>query len=252
MPRHKQPSATDPQSHKNQSSKATGSPDSWKWKTFGFIAFLLVVALLWTTGLFQNLFAGPKVPLPRSVLNLSLGMTMDEVLEKYPDMNLGGLFEDNPKMTLDEILKKHHALKKKLPELRKTLRPFNNDPLFGITTLSATTGLTEAASVDLLFFKGKLYFMSVMWETEAAKKLPVLEWAKQYRRWNKKSADSTENLGSQAVLKEWHFDDKATEMVLRDLDYSDQLKCWQDLRDASDEDAQAAFSKYRLESGGSN
>lgn len=249
MSRHKQPSATDPHEHKNPSSHPAGSPDGWKWKVLGFIGFLVVLCLVWSTGTFRDLFAGPKIPLPRAVADLSLGMTLEDVLAKYPNMNLGGLFEENPHMTLEEILKKHRGLKRKLPEMMKTLRPFNNDPLFGITTLDAATGLSGASTLDLLFFKGKLYFMSAMWESEDAKKLPFPDWVKQFRRWNKSSGDSIENLGDKAVLKEWHFDDKATEMTLRNLDYSDQLKCWQDLRDASNEEAQSAFSKYRLESG---
>ena len=207
---------------------------------------LLILGALWSVGVFKTLFAGPKIPLPRAEVNLTLGLTLDQVLEKYPLLNMGEVFKKYPKMTLEEIIKKHSAVRKNLAELKKTLRPFNNDPLFGITTLNAQTGLSDASSMDLLFFKGRLYFISAMWEGDNAKKVTVDDWVHQFRRWIKPSA-GTESLGNDVSLKEWHFKDDATEMTLRDLNYNGKLQRWQDLRDGSNAEAQAAFQKYRLD-----
>ena len=111
----------------------------------GFIFSLVLASGLWTTGILQDLFAGPKIPLPREVLGFSLGMSLDDVLQKYPLMNLGDLFRENPNMSLEEILKKNHKLtKKKVAEMEKNLRPFNNDPNFGIATIMPQTGLANA------------------------------------------------------------------------------------------------------------
>lgn len=205
---------------KSSSSAIPGNPEAWKWKVLGFIAFLVLLSLLWTTGLFQKWTLGPKIPLPRQVAGLSLGMNMQEVLQKYPSV-------------------------------KKLLRPYNNDPLFNIATLPSPSGPTGPSTLDLLFFKDQLYYVSAMWEGGNIGSVPLDEWSKQFRRWNRNKGSSIETLGSQATLKEWNFtEDGETEMVLRDLSYSDQVKRWEDLRDASNEAAQAAFSKYRLETGG--
>jgi hypothetical protein len=251
MPPRKQPqpaktSAVHPAPSPSVSSK--GIP-KWKGVVIGLLFGLIVLSALWSTGAFKELFAGPKIPLPREVASLSLGMTLDQVLEKYPQLNLGDLLKENPGMTLEEIVKKHSSLKKKLPEMKKTLRTFNNDPLFGIATLNAVNGLTEAASMDLVFFKNQLYFISGSWEAEKAQQIPLQEWAKQYRRWNRTGAGNAEPLGTDVMLKEWHFGDGKTEMTLRDLNYPNHLQRWQDLRDASNGEGQSAFAKYRLDTG---
>ncbi len=186
----------------------------------GFLFALILLTAIWSTGIFKELFAGPKIPLPRQVADLTLGMDMGEVLKKYP------------------------AIKKKL-------RPFNNDPQFKIVTLTTEDGVVGPASMDLLFFlpNNKLYFVSAMWEADGAKSLPVEEWAKQYRRWNKNNSGNPEPLGNDVLLKEWHFNDTNTEMVLRDLDYANRLQRWEDIRDDANDAAQDAFAKYRLDAG---
>lgn len=247
----KQPPATRHSAVSTSSSPSNGD-SGWKWKVVGFIIFLVLASGLWSTGFLQDLFAGPKVPLPREVLGFSLGMSLDDVLQKYPLMNLGDLFRENPNMSLEEILKKNHKLtKKKVAEMEKTLRPFNNDPNFGIATIMPQAGLTGAESVDVLFYlpTKQLYFVSTMWDGNDAKTVPVDDWAKTFRRWIKNPSQTTENLSPDVNLKEWHYVDKQTEMTVRNLAYSDHVQRWQDLRDASNEAAQAAFSKYRLETG---
>jgi len=175
-----------------------------------------------------------------------LGMSLDQVLQLYPLMNFGDLLKDNPGMTVEQIAKKHSKIRKNLETLRKTLRSFNNDPDFGITTLNNLTGLSGASSMDLLFYKGQLYFISTLWEGDQAKQEPFENWVKEFRRWNRTSNGSGESLGSDVLLKEWHFKDAQTEMTMRDLNYSNHLQRWQDLRDGANAPAQAAFEKYRL------
>ncbi len=248
MPRPKPQQHIKSPSEKPASSSAPATP-GWKWKVLAFIFGVLILFALWSGGAFQSLFAGPKIPLPRDVVNLSLGMTLDEVMEKYPLLNLGELLKDNPGKTLEEILKKHPAMKKKLPEMKTTLRPFNGDPQFGITTLSVLNGLSGASSMDLLFFipNKKLYFISTTWDGADAQKLSFTDWVNNFRRWKRPTTTGAESLGADVDLKEWHFNDNVTEMTLRDLNYSGKLQRWQDLRDATNMDAQAAFAKYRLD-----
>lgn len=219
-PRRKQSQAVETPATEKTASTSNPASGQWKGKVIGFIFALIILAAIWSTGVFKEFFAGPKIPLPRDAGGLTLGMTLDEVQQKFP------------------------ALKKKL-------RPFNNDPQFKIATLDTSEGVTGATSLDLLFHipSGKLYFISAMWEGDGAKAVPVEDWAKQYRRWNKDSSGSPEPLGNDVLLKEWHFNDTHTEMVLRDLDYSNHLQRWQDLRDASNDPAQQAFAKYRLDAG---
>ena len=246
MPRLKPSSATKAKNETPSHAAAPGTP-SWKWKAAVFIFGLLLLSALWSSGIFKGLFAGPKTPLPRGSVNLQLGMTLDQVMQLYPLMNLGELFKEYPNMTLEQIVKKHSKVKKNLAEMKKTLRPFNNDPDFGITTISNLTGLSGAASMDLLFYKNQLYFISSLYESDGAKQLPFENWVKEFRRWNRTSNGSGENLGSDVLLKEWHFTDLQTEMTLRDLNYSNRVQRWQDLRDAANAPAQAAFVKYRLD-----
>ena len=245
-----QPS-TKPLSVKPAPPSAPATP-GWKWKVLAGLFLVLILFALWGSGAFKELFAGPKIPLPREVGNLSLGMTLDEVLAKYPLLNLGELLKQYPNMTLEEIVKKHPALKRKLAEMKQTLRPFNGDPQFGITTLTVLNGLSGASNMDLLFFlpNQKLYFMSTTWDGDEAQKLAFPDWENNYRRWKRPSPMGTESLGSGVDLKEWLFIDGSTEMTLRDLNYSGKLQRWQDLRDATNTDAQAAFAKYRLDTGG--
>ena len=93
-----------------------------------FIFGLLLLSGLWSTGIFKDLFAGPKTPLPRGAVNLQLGLSLDQVLQLYPLMNLGDVFKEYPGMTIDEIAKKHSKVRKNLDQLKRTLRPFNGDP----------------------------------------------------------------------------------------------------------------------------
>jgi hypothetical protein len=88
-----------------------------------------------------------------------------------------------------------------------------------------------------------------MWDGDKAKAITLKEWTAEYRRWNSHGADS-EPLGDKVILKEWHFVDPQTEMTLRDLNYPDHLQRWQEIRDASNAEAQAAFAKYRLDAAG--
>ncbi len=246
MSRRKPPSANNEPVSKSTASSSTAAP-AWKWKVGVFVFGLLIISALWSSGIFKELFAGPKTPLPRGAVNLQLGMTLDQVLQLYPLMNLGEVMKEYPNMTLEEIIKKHSRVRKNLAELKKTLRPFNNDPLFGITTINNMSGLSGAASMDLLFFKNQLYFISALWESDAAQKLPFPNWVKEFRRWSRASNANGENLGSDVLLKEWHFNDEQTEMTLRDLNYSNHLQRWQDLRDGANVEAQNAFAKYRLD-----
>lgn len=209
-----------PQTTKKVSAPETAPHDAprWKWAALGFIAFIIISVAVWSTGIIQDAMAGPKIPLPRQTTDFALGTSEDDFLKVHPD-------------------------------LKKSIHKFNNDPQFQIVTVTPKNGLTSATSVDLLFFKKQLYFISVMWDGEKAKAVDVKSWAKQYRRWNNHGNDS-EPLGDQVLLKEWHFSDNQTEMVLRDLNYPDHVQRWQDLRDASNAEAQAAFAKYRLDAAG--
>jgi hypothetical protein len=194
------------------------SSPKWKWFALGFILLLVVGVGVWSTGIIQNAMAGPAIPLPRQTTEFTLGTDEDAILQKYP-------------------------------EIKKSVRKFNNDPLFQIVTLTTKDGLTGASSVDLLFYKKTLYFISTMWDGDNAKTVALKDWASEYRRWNKRGTDS-EPLGDQVLLKEWHFADPQTEMILRDLNYPDHIQRWQDIRDASNFEAQAAFAKYRLDGAG--
>ncbi len=190
----------------------------WKWVALGIIAFIIASVAIWSTGIIQDAMAGPKIPLPRQTSDFALGTSEDDFLKAHPD-------------------------------LKKAIHKFNNDPQFQIVTVTPKNGLTSATSADLLFYKKQLYFISVMWDGDKAKTVAVKDWAKQYRRWNSRGSDS-EPLGDQVLLKEWHFSDSQTEMVLRDLNYPDHVQRWQDIRDASNAEAQAAFAKYRLDAAG--
>ena len=254
----KQPSVTKPSSEKIHAVKSPASAnnpsapnDGWKIKAAAFLFALVLLAALWSAGVFNSIFAGPKVPLPRQVDDLALGMTLDEVLAKYPMMNMDRILDQYKVKSMDELFKKKPALKKNLAQLQRALRSFNNDPQFGITTLKVSNGLKGSTTADLIFYlpNQKLYFISSMWEAGDGANVPVEDWAHQYRRWKSNASGAAENLGNNVTLKEWHFADDATEMILRSLDYGGKVQKWQDLRDASNEAAQNAFAKYRLEAG---
>ncbi len=214
MEHHKQPSSTDP--HRTQDPLAAHASPQWKGKVLAAIFFLIVLSGVWSTGIIQDAMAGPNIPLPRQDAEFSLGMTKSQIMEKYP-------------------------------KLKKRLRKYNDDKVFRIAKLDAADGITGPASVELLFYKDQLYYVSAMWDGDGAKNLPLPEWAKQYRRWNRNSRGVSEPLGDNVYLREWFFGDAQTEMVLRDLNYTDHVQRWQDLRDASNAEAQAAFAKYRLD-----
>ncbi len=217
-PRRKQPPATE--AAQKPKAAAIPTPGQWKGKAIGFIFALLILCAIWSTGVFKQFFAGPKIPLPRETAGLSLGMSLDDILQRFPTA-------------------------------KKKMRAFNNDPDFKIVTLDAAAGVTGATSVDLLFYlpNSKLYFISATWDGDSASTIPVTDWAHQYRRWNKNTNGAPEPLGNDVTLKEWHFDDTHTEMVLRDLSYSNHMQRWQDIRDSSNDAAQQAFAKYRLDAG---
>jgi hypothetical protein len=217
--RRKQPPATKAETQP-KAAATSSAPGQWKGKVLGFLAALIILTIIWSTGAFNSLFAGPKIPLPRQVGDLSLGMDMSDILSRFPGA-------------------------------KKKMRPFNNDPQFKIVTLGPSDGVSGPSTVDLLFYlpNSKLYFVSAMWEGDGAKTIPVDQWAHQFRRWNKVSNGNPEPLGNDVLLKEWHFNDNQTEMILRDLDYSTHLQRWQDIRDATNDAAQQAFSKYRLDAG---
>src|SRR5262245_8798363 len=84
--RRKQPPATKTVSAE-QDKKGLPNPlaeGGWKGKLLAFLAAFVILAAIWSTGVFNSLFAGPKVPLPRQVGTLALGATMDEVFTAYP------------------------------------------------------------------------------------------------------------------------------------------------------------------------
>lgn len=259
--RRKQPPATKSSEKPNAVKSPTEAPssvegtnpspsnDGWKVKAAGFLFALILLTALWSAGVFNALFAGPKIPLPRQVDELTLGMTLDEVVAKYPMLNMDRVLDQYKVHSMEDLFKKKPALKKSLPQLQRALRSFNNDPQFGITTLKTSDGLKGSTTVDLIFYlpTQKLYFISSMWESGDGASVPVEDWAHQYRRWKKGNSGSAENLGNNVILKEWNFVDDQTEMVLRSLDYSGKVQKWQDLRDAANEAAQNAFAKYRLE-----
>lgn len=196
----------------------TSTPlDSPKWKVGAVIVlfFLVLLAALWSAGAFNEIKTGPKIPLVRQVTEFSLGTDLADIRQKFPSV-------------------------------KKDLRPFNGDAALRIVTLDKVDGAT---SVDLLFYHDKLYFMSVMWQGDAAKALPFEDWAKQSRRWKLRTAGNSENLGEGVKLKESRFNDGVTEMTLRDLSYGDKTQRWQELRDSTNQEAQTAFAKYRLDNG---
>ena len=208
-------SSTDKNPALETSSFAGQAAPKWKWAILAAIFLVVIGGGVWSTGIIQNALAGPNIPLPRQVTEFSLGMAESDILQKYP-------------------------------KIKKSIRNFNNDPLFQIVTLTSKEGLTDASSVDLLFYKKNLYFISTMWDGDRANNVALADWAKQYRRWNKRGTDS-EPLGDKVLLKEWRFTDPQTEMTLRDLNYTDHIQRWQDIRDAANSEAQAAFAKYRLD-----
>lgn len=221
MPQSKQPRPAESAVGSLKLKHTTPLSASGKTAILALLVLLLVVAALWMGGFWQNLFAGPNIPLPRQNGNLSLGMPESQVLQFYP-------------------------------KVQKKLRPFNNDPNFKIADLASTDGLESGwSTLSLLFFKGRLYYFSVLWDGSAAQTVPLKTWVHEYRRWSphNRLGHQSQMMGDNIKLQEWYFDDQKTEMTLRDLDYEGKSQRWQDLRDASNADAQAAFAKYRLDGG---
>jgi hypothetical protein len=179
----------------------------------------LLALFLYSSGVLKDLFAGPKVPLPRQVAEVTLGQTLEELQPRFSG-------------------------------LKKLLRPYNNDPEFKIATLTSENGLAGATKADFIFFHNQLYFISAEWDGAKPQSLPFEDWARQFRRWNKTPHPQAEKLNDQVNLKEWHFADGSTEMVLMHLDYPGNNQLLQQLRDATNSPAQAAFAKYRLETDG--
>src|SRR5277367_1280734 len=120
MPSHKPSKSAKSHSGSSDSLSAHATP-GWKWKVLGFIGFLVILTGVWSSGIVQDMLAGPKIPLPRQAAGLSLGMSLQDVLQKYP-------------------------VKK------KKIRPFNNDPEFSIIDLDDQASLSgNASGLELLF-----------------------------------------------------------------------------------------------------
>ncbi len=185
----------------------------------GMLGVCLLVLFLFTSGILRDLFAGPKIPLPRQVGPVTLGQTLEELQPRFTS-------------------------------LKKLLRPYNNDPQFQIATLSIQDGLSGMSKADFIFFHNQLYFISAEWDGAESKALPVNEWAHQFRRWNQTHHPSDEKLKDGVTLNEWNFADGSTEMTVMHLDYPGNNQTLQQLRDATNSPAQAAFAKYRLETNG--
>jgi hypothetical protein len=219
MRHHNQPRSTEPSPVKNNKTTSPRFASKSRATILVLMVLFLLAAALWVGGFWQNLFAGPNIPLPRQSGSLSLGMPESQVLKLYPTV-------------------------------QKKLRPFNNDPLFQIADLAPPDGLESGwSSLSLLFFQGQLYYFSILWDGPAAQTVPLESWIHQYRRWNPRGSQGRPNqmMGDKINLQEWYFNDQKTEMTLRNLDYDAKSQRWQDLRDAANSDAQAAFAKYRLD-----
>jgi hypothetical protein len=221
MPRHNPSRPTEPSPVKNNKNETPNFSAKSRAAILAGLFLLLVATALWVGGFWQNLFAGPNIPLPRQNAPLSLGQAESQVIQFYP-------------------------------KVEKKLRPFNNDPTFQIADLAPSDGLPAGwSSLSLLFFKGQLYYFSILWDGAAAQAIPLDDWIRQYRRWNPRGNQGRDNqmMGDKIKLQEWYFNDQKTEMTLRNLDYDGKSQRWQDLRDAANSDAQSAFAKYRLDGG---
>jgi hypothetical protein len=161
-------------------SAAPAARRGFPWKKTLLIAgaVLFVAAFLHSTGAFREMMAGPKTPLPRLNIGLSFGTELKDMLIRFPGA------KD---------------------------RAFNNDPQFRILTLKDRKDMPDgAAEAELIFFEGKLYFVSAKWDNDAAAKVPVESWAQQFRRWKKRQpspAIALQGAGSDTVLNEWYFED---------------------------------------------
>lgn len=128
-----------------------------RWKValaLGMLGVCLLALFLYSSGVLKDLFAGPKVPLPRQVAEVTLGQTLEELQPRFSG-------------------------------LKKLLRPYNNDPEFKIATLTSENGLAGATKADFIFFHNQLYFISAEWDGAKPQSLPFEDWARQFRRWNK-------------------------------------------------------------------
>ena len=176
-----------------------------------FMAAILVV--LGKAGVFNDLFAGPRLPLPRGAAGFSLGMDIGDFLAKYP-------------------------------ALSKAFHDYNGDPRFKVVAVGQPAGKGGPSSVDLVFFQGKLFDVAASWESDKTAPPSLWEIAHQYRRWVQ-SGGVPKAMGKDVKLSEWYLKDSATEMVLRDLTYPQLTQGWEEIRDSLNKDAQTAFAKYR-------
>src|SRR5262249_11773505 len=132
--RRKQPPATKPSEKTNavkspappatSGAKVPANGDQMKMTAVGALLGAIILAALWSTGVFSNIFAGPKVPLPRQVNDLALGMTLDEVIAKYPMLNMDRTLDEYKVKSLEELFKKKPSLKKNIAQLQRALRSF--------------------------------------------------------------------------------------------------------------------------------
>jgi len=219
MPRHKPSPVIELVVSENKKSSRALIGKKGRITAWILLVLVLVSAALWAGGFWQNLFAGPRIPLPRETSGLALGISLEQVIQLYPGV-------------------------------KKELRPYNNDPLFRIADLTSSDGLpSDLSGLSALFFKNQLYYVLSSWEGAPALAVPMDQWVHQYRRWTLHNGQGqpTQVLGGQDLLREWYFSDSQTEMTLRAMNYEGKTQRWQDLRDASNTEAQAAFAKYRLD-----
>jgi hypothetical protein len=203
---------------KSKSPRATSIPTPVPSKTSSrkvvaaIIGSVLLLFLVWL-GL-HSFDEGPKTPLPRVAATCPLGASYEQIKALFPKIDL---------------------------------RSYNDDPDFKIASLKSKDKLPEnLTGLDLIFFKGTLFFVSQVWETPNPQKdLDV--WAHQYRRWLRKGDGNLQSLGENATLREWNFHDPSTEMILRELKYNNRTEHWQDLRDGANIEGQKAFAKHRID-----
>ncbi len=201
---------------KAEPKSTTGSVKSGQGKSGKLWPILLGLAILGLLGwgLLSKIAQGPKTPLPREAFGIKLGSSSKDAQQAIPKL---------------------------------VLRPYNNDPDFKIVSMKASEGIpTGLTSLDLIYYKDQLFFISQQWDGKSTG-VNLDAMAHDFRRWSRKGAGNPQSLGEGASLREWYFSDGGAEMILRELKYNDQVQTWQDLRDASNPDAVAAFAKYRID-----
>jgi len=205
-----------PKSSRSAKKSASKNPEpargnrSFLWPTV--IVLLLILLAGW--GVATRIRQGPATPIPRENFAFRLGVTADELKTTFPKLDL---------------------------------RPYNNDKDFRIANLVASDSLPGGMeTIDLVYYKNRLFFMTQQWLKNDPTRNPE-KIAYQYRRWLKPGGGTPQTLGKDTILREWFFQDGPTEMIIRELKYGNQYQFWQDLRDASDPEAKAAFAKYRID-----